>query len=272
MKKSLLIGIILLCFSALFADSKSGVLPEGRELLPILWKYASEEPSQDQLDSSKGVLESFVITMDKINPIDNEYTFTKEIIYCRRDPIYNRVHTQFFVKQDGNNFSVEALETYFGICDKQGNFTADTTSFKGTLMIEQNDLVKLLAQSAKEMSDSEYQKWYDAAYYNIAIQDSIQYVAANKLKAKQWYSAHSMIGKKTSIEIITTNIDESERKGFSYKVAGKKEKINVEFHTNDDAYIDVTERQRIVISGTVADVTYSDTDGYHIESIIIENK
>ena len=48
------------------------------------------------------------------------------------------------------------------------------------------------------------------AYYNITIQDSIQYVAANKLKAKQWYSAHSMIGKKTSIEIITTNSDMSD--------------------------------------------------------------
>ena len=276
MKK--LIGVVILWVTAfsVFAET-SGRLPEGRELLPILWKYAFEQPVQQNEESLKNggkIIKSFKVILQEINPISNEYVFEEWGVYKDSPAYFKKENKQFSVRQDGQNITVDVLKDKWGIYtiyekDVKPKDWNDFTRFS-----DGQELINIFLKSAKNMSDDEYNKWYDMAFYSIAIQNAVSSAATNKLKAKQWYTAHSMVGKDVSTAIIVTNIDESIRKGYSYKVVGSAidsaNRIAIEFYTNNDKYIDIAKGTKITIGGTAAEVNYSDTQDYRIKSIVIE--
>ncbi len=111
----------------------------------------------------------------------------------------------------------------------------------------------MTASTSASMLALNLKKWYDAAYNSLTVQTASADSATNKLKAKKWFSAHPFEGKHTSGKIFVSS-------------------VFVEFHTNDDKYVDVKATQSIQIAGQAVKVQYTpDYEPYYgVTSIIIE--
>ena len=253
------------------AEAAAGTLADGRELLPILWKYAYDEPTLE------GKVKGFSVKLTSINPVTNEYEFVQDVIFKSGIALADQ-RAKVRVTQTESGFSVETL-----------GMTSFTVNGKGERIGEvieigkkgQNQNSKNIAgdfeKFAKELSADDYQKWSDAAYNSLTVQTAAADSATNKLKAKKWFSTYPLEGKKTSGKIFVTSVDESKREGYAYKVSGvanvtQKHDIHVEFHTNDDKYIDVKATESVNISGTAVTVSYTpDYESYYgVSSVVIE--
>ena len=254
------------------SEAVSGILPEGRELLPVVWKYVYDEP----LLVDK--VEKVILRMVKMNPIDNEYIFEQDVVF-KSFGGHRMQSAQVSATQNGQQFTVTTLKMTACTVDGYLKPIGERTEIAAKSQTQNSkNIAGEIEKSAKELSEEDYQKWAESAFCSLDVQAAVAVTATNKLKAKKWFSAHSLEGKKTSGSIFVSGVDESKREGYSYKVTGvahvgEEGKINVEFHTNDDRYADVESTQTVRISGKVAKVTYTSDYGarpYGVSGVIVE--
>ncbi|MBQ6781584.1 MAG: hypothetical protein IJP62_10185 [Treponema sp.] len=253
------------------SETISGTLPSGREILPVLWKYAYDEPVL--VDK----VEKVIIKITKLNPIENEYVFEQDVIF-KSFGGHRKQSAQVSVRQDEQKFFVTTLK--MTACTVDGNLKpiGEVTEIATKSQTQNSkNIAGDLERFAKELSADDYQKWSEAAYGSLVVQSAIAENATNKLKAKKWFSAHPIEGKKTSGRIFVTSVDESKREGYAYKVTGtanitQKNSISIEFHTNDDRYVDVKATESVNISGTAVQVQYTpDYESFYgVSRVVVE--
>ena len=100
------------------SETAAGTLPEGKEILPILWKYAYDEPVLE------GKVVGFTAKLTKLNPIENEYVFVQDVIAKVGLGLQDQ-QSQVRIIQNGNSFSVETLSFKIFSVDKSGKKNGD---------------------------------------------------------------------------------------------------------------------------------------------------
>lgn len=251
-------------------EAAAGTLPENREILPILWKYAYDTP--ELVDK----VVAFSANLADINPIDNTYTFVQKVTF--KSFGLQEQEATVVVWQEGTKIFVETKKMLSYSVDKNGKPSSKKNEMMKKAMTQNSkNILGDFEKSAKELSDDDYQKWYNAAYFSIPVQTGVADHATNKLKAKKWFNAHPIEGKQTSGTMFVTSVDESKHEGYEYKVLGmvnvtQKNEIQVEFHTNNEAYVDIKATESVRISGNVVKVQYTGDylNYYGVSSLVIE--
>lgn len=256
-------------------EAAVGEIPDGREVFPVIWKYTHSD-----LTGGDAKVISANANIKRVNVIDNQYTFGLKIIFkfgiglqCQESNIV--------VTVDGKSFIVntERMVTYN--VDKNGKRTSDPLDNAAKSLAQNSVNIKNdLEKDLKELSEDDYQKWYNSAFYDIDVQAEISNYAANKLKAKRWYQAHPIEGKDVEFDFFFTSIDESKEPGYAYKLSGMvgfdpEKSILCYFFSNDDKYLDTQDNQFIHVKGNVKKVSYSDSDFYQeykILSFVVQEK
>ena len=252
-------------------EAVKGTLPGGRDILPLLWKYAASEA-----DPAHKVL-AFDVQFKGINPIDNEYAFEQAVTF-KFGGLQKQV-SKVLVSQQGQDFFVKTVSLMTYNVDNDGTpKDLGVANSKKSCNTNSKNIVGDLVKMSKELKDDDYQKLAADAYSSLTVQVAVGETAINKLKAKKWYSSHSMEGQNTSGKILVGNVDESKRKGYAYMIQGIgfgvaiPEKTIVNFFTNNDDLIDVKAGNVLKISGKAVKVEYNDSGAgsYYISSVIVE--
>lgn len=259
--------------SMLSTDAKpaTGTLPDNVELLPVIWNLLYG----DQTEGSKVVrkIEGF----KKLDVINNEYEFAQLLIYKFGLTLQGQ-ESFIRIKGNGNSFTVETLGmTTYGV-DKYGKKTTKgEENSKSSWSKNSANIVKEIDERVKTLQKDGYDEWLEKATYNLTVYAAVGRFSANKLKAKKWYGAHPLEGKKVEkVPFYVHDIDESKKDGYSYMIKGfsvlnkAEDTPLITIYTNNDAYIDLKDDQFIEISGTVEKVNFSDlgTD-YKVSAITI---
>ena len=248
----------------------SGTVPEGKDILPILWKYAFEEPVY-----TKPVVGFFVV-FQSINPTENTYVFDQAVIFKFGIGL-QRQDSRVIVKQDGQSFTVQTEKMATYSVDGNGDPKTDPIQNPAkSCNTNSKNIVNDFQKTAKSISADDYKKWSDEAYYNLLTQTEAAATATNKLKAKKWYSTYNMEGQRVKGRILIGSIDESKKPGFAYLVQGIAKEIEVpkdtivNFYTNNDSFVDAKTGDFIDIAGTCKKVEFSEVPKYCIGSVEIE--
>ena len=252
-------------------EAVKGTLPNGRDILPLLWKYAASEA-----DPAHKVL-AFDVQFKGINPIDNDYAFVQEVTF-KFGGLQKQV-SKVLVSQEGQDFFVKTVSLKTYNVDSEGKpKDAGVANSKKSCNVNSKNIVGDLVKISRELKDDDYKKLAVDAYSSLTVQVAVGETAINKLKAKKWYSSHSMEGQNTTGRILVANVDESKRDGYAYMIQGVgfgvaiPEKTVVNFFTNNDDLIDVKAGNVLKISGKAVKVEYNDNGvgSYYISSIIVE--
>lgn len=247
----------------------SAELAEGRELFPIVWKWTHDEIGTND----KVVAAKYYLT--EMNVFDDCYQISTKVymkgmlgqLVCQESVLD--------ITMENKSVSVLTKEMFEYNCDKKYNRTGDKIEEqKSTMNAQAKSFAEGFAEASKNLSEDEYNKWYEAAYYNIDTQLNASQYAANKLKAKKWYEKHSLVGKSIEVPIVFTDIRESKGKGFEYEIGGLYGLTPITVLSNNDNYVDVKSESSITVKGIVKDVSYSgDFDSlYRIKWITIEEQ
>ncbi len=248
----------------------SGKLPEGRDILPILWKYAFEEQVY-----TKTVLGFFVV-FKSMNPTENVYVFDQAVVF-KFGVGLQRQDSRVVVKQNGQTFTVQTkgMSTYN--VDSEGNRkTSPVQNPPKSCNANSKNIAGELEKNAKSLSADDYKKWSDEAYYNLLTQTATAATATNKLKAKKWYSTYNMEDQRIKGRILVGNIDESKKQGFAYMVQGIAMEVDVpkdtivNFYTNNDSFVDAKAGDILEISGVCKEVKFLELPKFCIGSVIVE--
>lgn len=253
------------------AKPATGTLPADTELLPVVWNLLYAKPEEGDKTIRK------IKNFSKLDVINNEYVFTQVLIFKFGLGLQGQ-ETKLKITGDGNSFTVEtlAMETYS--VDKKGEqTTTGNENPKSSWTKNSANVVKELEERAAALKKEGYDEWLEKATYNLTVYAAVGRFSANKLKAKKWYGAHPLEGKKVEkVPFYVQDIDESKKDGYSYMIKGMSVLNKAEdtplitIYTNNDAYIDLKDDQFIEISGTVEKVNFSDlgTD-YKVSAITI---
>ena len=257
-------------FDSSKSEAISGKLPDSRDIFPILWKYVYDEPTLPEKTLA------FSAKLNGYDVMKNQFIITQQVSYKFGFSLQMQ-ESKFLVTQDGQNFSVATSSVKTFTIDKNGKKTNNgIDGNKKSMTQNSKNIAADLEKTASSLSAEDYAKWSDAAYSDLLVQQSVSKLAGNKLKAKKWYSAHPLEGKKIKASCFFANIDESKNGKFAYKlscVTGGEKPILITFYSNNDSYLDLKSNQTLSFSGTVSKVNYADSDfdlDYCIKSVEIE--
>ena len=247
----------------------TAVIPEGRELFPIIWKWTHNEIPV----GGKVIAANY--HLDIMNVIDDEYQITSKV-YTKSIGT-TCYETVLEVTGDKKTFTVLVKKYVAYGVDKNGNKTGDTLEQSKSQMNSQaKGFADGFSNALTSLSEEEYNQWCNAAYYNLETQNSIKRYAANKLKAKKWYKKYPLEGHSISITFLFTDIKESKNSGFEYELGGLyglDKPILVTVLSNNDDYIDLKSESSLTVTGIVKKVDYtgeySTSTSYGIETIVI---
>ncbi len=258
-------------FDASKAEAIEGKLPDGRDIFPILWKYVYDEPTLPEKTLA------FSAKFNSYNLFKNQYVITQQVTYKFGFSLQMQ-ESKFLVVQDGQKFTVATTSMKTYTVDKNGKKTNDgIDANKKSMNQNSKNIAEDFAKTASSLSTDEYTKWSDSSYSNLFVQQSVWKDAGNKLKAKKWYAAHPIEGKKISVHCGFADIDESKEKGFAYKlncVTNSDKPILITLYSNNDSYLDLKSNQNFNFTGTVKKVNYADSDfdlDYCIKSVVFED-
>ncbi|MCR5171778.1 MAG: hypothetical protein K6B73_02800 [Treponema sp.] len=260
------------------AKPATGTLPDNVELLPVVWNLLYAEPAEG--DKTTRQIKNF----EKLDVINNEYLFTQVLIFKFGLGLQGQ-ETTIKITGSENNFTVETLDMRTYNVDNNGK---KEILKKSARVSEQNpksswtknsaNVAKELEERAASLKKDGYEQWLEKATYNLTVYAAVGRFSANRLKAKKWYGEHPIEGKKVEkLPFFVSNIDESKKEGYAYKLEGmsvlnKAEDMPfITVYSNNDAYIDLKDDQFIEISGTVEKVNFSSDfeKDYKVKSIVI---
>lgn len=260
------------------AKPATGTLPDNVELLPVVWNLLYAEPAEG--DKTTRQIKNF----GKLDVINNEYLFTQVLIYKFGFGLQGQ-ETKIKITGSENNFTVETLDMRTYNVDKNGKKVISKNSSRDSEQNPKSSWTKNSANVAKELEERAaalkkdgYEQWLEKATYNLTVYAAVGRFSANRLKAKKWYGEHPIEGKKIEkLSFYVSNIDESKKAGYAYKLEGmsvlnKAEDMPlITVYSNNDAYIDLKDDQFIEISGTVEKVNFSSDfeKDYKVKSIDI---
>ncbi|MBR5096014.1 MAG: hypothetical protein IK094_02780, partial [Treponema sp.] len=129
-----------------------GKLPDGRDVLPVIFKYANDDSTPD-----KRVIDSYVKFTD-MNPVDKEYSFVQGVVF-KFGVALQKQESEVTVKQEGGGFSVVTLSMITVNVDKNGNETGKPVSNPtSTLNKNSKNIAGDIEKMAKALSDDEYKE------------------------------------------------------------------------------------------------------------------
>lgn len=262
-----------------------GKLPDGRDVLPVIFKYANDDSTPD-----KRVIDSYVKFTD-MNPVDKEYSFVQGVVF-KFGIALQKQESEVTVKQEGGGFSVVTLSMITVNVDKNGNETGKPVSNPtSTLNKNSKNIAGDIEKMAKALSDDEYKERFNQAVTSPFVLYGVAKKSA--LVFKKFIKDNEIIGRKISEKIIVTKVDEapSSAKGYSYFVSGdticgyKRETLlgaellspkymTLYVYTNNDEAVSLTPTDikdliatggkagsKYTVNGTIADVTRTESSG-----------
>lgn len=255
--------------NATSSDVFEGNIPEGQDLYPIIYRY-----THDEIVKADKVVDAKIV-LKKANLIEDEYQIGSQV-YFKFGIGLQCQDSVFTVKKDGDKYKVitTKFETYN--VDKKGKQSGDpiTANIK-TMNANSKNVITGIDNTFNNTKDDEYKHWEDLAYSDIKIQCNLGEQAPNRLKAKKWYTAHSLEGKDVELNFTFIDIKETKKTGYAYEVAGLlvgNPEVLIYFYSNNDDFIDVKSETVVPIKGKVSSVKYSgeyEVD-YKIKAIMID--
>lgn len=249
------------------SEEISGKLAEGRDLLPIVWKYAKAD---DEL--TNGVVDFFV-TIKNINLVEKRCDFEQTVVFKFGGGLQKQ-ESEVTVKQTENGFVALTTGMRTGNVDKNGNAKGKpidnpTSSWNKNSKNIASEFEKI----SKTITEEEYNDCFNGVVASPFALDSVADKSA--LAFKKYVADNEIIGRKTSMTIIVTKVDEAPKQveGFSYFVQGvalsgyKKDKglnrimpayTTVYFYTNSEDVVSLTpvDIKEIVMSSGKAGSRY----------------
>ncbi len=258
------------------ATPATGTIPAGKDIFPIVWKYAYNEPTLE-----KGVL-AFQAEIKSIDLYNKSYEMVQRVYY--KFGIGLQCQESFFtVQQEDVNVSVLTTKMHtFGVDRNLKRTNEPYASQPKSLVVNSQNILNDMVKDAETLEEAKYNEWADKCYTNLSVQQLAGATAGNKLKAKKWFEAHPIEGKSIQSEFAFKNLAESDKEGYSYKITGSYMSMNgvdislilATIYSNDDKCMDFKEGQKISVSGKITKVNYSGTSEfstkYEISSIVIE--
>ena len=272
------------------SEEISGKLADGRDLLPILCKYAKADD-----EPVKGVV-NFYVNFKNINPTDRVYSFEQAVVFKFGGGLQKQ-ESEITVKQTENGFTVRTTGMRTGNLDKNGKFKGNPTENPMSSWNKNSkNIASDLEKFSKSITNEEYAECLNEAIVSPFALDNV----ANKstLVFKKYIKDNEVVGRKISVEICVTKVDEAPKNagGYAYYVEGKALcgykkpsdskpaypiSSSVHFYTNDESVISLTPvdfmemiRSRgekigslYEVKGTISDVSRLETSGLAFVSI-----
>ncbi|MGI0529139.1 hypothetical protein [Treponema socranskii] len=234
-----------------------GKIPENRELLPFVIDYVNTKNPD---------LVAGDIKIIRLNVIDNEYIISQYAV-VKYMLTYIRQESVIAIKGEGNTLYISTQKIMNYQADKNGN-KKDTGTISGNKTLNtMNEMI--LSEFNKKFSswtDEEYERKYREAVTDFDVLNAVSHYSPNKLKAKKWFTNHSLDGETISLSFVFADIAESTMDGYAYKLEGfipgtvsykELEPVLVYFFSNNDGYIDLQTGTPITVKGKVVKVNYS---------------
>lgn len=246
-----------------------GTIPENRELLPFVMDYVNTKNPD---------LVAGDIKFLQLNAIDDEYVISQYAV-VKYMLTYIRQESVIAIKGEGDKLYISTQKIMNYATDKNGNKKdKGTVSGNKTLNTMNEMILNDFNKKFSSWTDEEYERKYREAVTDFDVLNSVSHYSPNKLKAKKWFTNHSLDGETLSISFVFGDIAESTMDGYAYKLGGfipgitsykDLEPILVYFFSNNDSYIDLQAGTPIKVMGKVVKVNYSsDFDSkYQITSI-----
>ena len=176
-------------FDSTKASPVTGTIPEGREVFPLLWKYAYNEPVLEKnVIAFKAEIKSIDVHQKSFDMLQRVYFKFGIGLQCQE--------SYFTVSQEASNVSVLTTKMQvFGVDKNLKRINDPYDSQPKSLVTNSTNILNDLVNDAKNLDESEYQKWFDLCYSDLTVQQIAGVSAGNQLKAKKWYRAHSIEGK-----------------------------------------------------------------------------
>ncbi|MCR5402131.1 MAG: hypothetical protein K6E78_11140 [Treponema sp.] len=249
-------------------------IPEGKDIFPLLWKYAFNEPVLEKnVIAFKAEIKSMDLFQKNFDMVQRVYYKYGIGLQCQE--------SYFTVSQEDANISVLTTKMQvYGVDKNLKRINEPYDNQPKSLVVNSSNILKDLVNDAKNLDDGEYQKWSDLCYSDLTVQQLAGFSAGNQLKAKKWYQAHSIEGKNISENFTFADLKESDREGYEYKLSAiflnvqgtSMNNIMVTVYSNNDKYMDLKDGQTISVSGKVTKVIYSGeySSSHVIHSLEIE--
>ena len=246
-----------------------GKIPENRELLPFVMDYVNTK-NPDLVAGDVKFL--------RLNAIDDEYLISQYVV-VKYMLTYIRQESVIAIKGEGDKLYISTQKIMNYATDKNGNRKdKGTISGNKTLNTMNEMLLNDFNKKFSSWTDEEYERKYREAVTDFDVLNSVSHYSPNKLKAKKWFTNHSLDGEMLSLSFVFADIAESTMDGYAYKLGGfipgttlykELEPVLVSFFSNNDDYIDLQTGTPIKVMGKVVKVNYSsDFDSkYQITSI-----
>lgn len=244
------------------AKAVTGTIPEGRELLPVIFNYLSENTKED----TNGYCYLKSIDLDS-----NTYVL-EQVAYAKAGKFgYQKQNSTIQLSASGNTYTVNTMKFTTQTTDNKLKATGTETEVSNSTRTKFNKIVADNFAKRFEMSDEEYKIYEDKAYTDFAVLQTVAMTSTNKLKAKMWFKNHPVEGKEVETSFTVTTVDEG-KNGYAYKLQGMYyprglEAILVTFNTNDDSVVNYSAGDTAKIKGKISKISFSDGIGYQVSHI-----
>lgn len=262
------LGKTLSAFDSSAPEAVEGNIPEGQDLLPIIYRYTHDEVAKGEK------IIAATATLKVANPLEDAYEIETEEYF--KYGIGNQCQASVFTVQkvDGK-FQVVTTSVLTYSADKKCNKSGDPIAGSAKKMnAYSKNMVAVLEEMFSKTTGDEYKKWEEAAYSDLDIHRSVAKFAPNRIKAKKWYDSHPLEGKNIEIKFAASSIKESKKKGYSYELSGMlwgTIDTIVHFYCNNDEYADLKTGSAVTVKGKVSEIRYSPDHAreFRIEAINI---
>lgn len=263
------LGKSLNAFDSSSPEAEEGNIPEGQNLLPIIYRY-----THDEVGKVEKVIAS-TATLKVANPLEDAYEIETEEYF--KYGIGNQCQVSVFtVKKVDGKFQVVTTSVFTYSADKKCNKSGEPIAGSAKKMnAYSKSMVAVLEEVFSMTTGDEYTKWEEAAYSDLEIYRSVAKFAPNRIKAKKWYDSHPLEGKTIEIKFAASSIKESKKKGYSYELSGMlwgTIDTIVHFYSNNDDYADLKNGSAVTVKGRVSEIRYSPDHAreFRIEAINVE--
>lgn len=289
--KKIILGITAILTCALsFAQS----IPEGRELFPVVYDFAT--------DYENCWTDAKIKTFDVQNNVYEVFGYTtqgKGLTRTRSDYTVS-------IKKDGTSFSVSIADYTVIACNSDGspvNKATRRNASKSMANQLSGFISKDLSERLSKWTDDEYQEKIDAVVTNPDFLGKLA-ESSSKLYTKKFIEKYGVAGKKIKMSVVLKTIDENHLKNDQILLASAKiaktevpkeatyeyiawgytsnspfaefigddtisiladsnpfKESNIAFFSSNDVLIEKKAGDTIEISGTIEDLKFSDGTG-----------
>lgn len=248
------LGKTLNAFDSSAPEVVEGNIPEGQDLLPIIYRY-----THDEVVLGEKIIAA-TVTLNVANPLEDVYEIESEEYF--KYGIGNQCQASVYtVKKVDGKFQVVTSSVLTYSADKKCNKTGEPIAGSAKKMnANSKNVVAALEEMFGKTKDDEYKKWEEAVYSDVDIYRSAAKFAPNRIKAKKWYDSHPLEGKTVEIKFAASGIKESKKQGYSYELSGMlwgTIDTIVHFYSNNDEYADLKTGSAVTVKGKVSEVRYS---------------